>query len=170
MHRVKIESSAQCAQPERTGRSHCAQAALALCRVVACRVPYRRPSTGRVAGPPWPYHGYVAALTLALLRAVSLKYRRACHNTPEQPSLHLSRYNRLYRDTLPNGQASLSYHDTMLRIATLTPNQAVLWPPLGMSWPISAVSWPSPLRLLRAVLPCVTIQKLYRDSNWEKGQ
>ena len=53
---------------------------------------------------------------------------------------------RLYRDTTPSGQASLSCHDTKLCIVTLTPNQAarallaVSWPSLAVSWD---VLWPS---------------------------
>ena len=40
-------------------------------------------------------------------------------DTTQQASLYLSRYNRLYRDTLPNGQASLALcHDTIHCIVT----------------------------------------------------
>ena len=87
--------------------------------------------TGR---PPRSYRGRViarcvAARTRALLRAVSLPC--SCRiagcvatNPSSQASAFLSRYNRLYRDALPSGQASLSCHDTIVCIATLTPSQA----------------------------------------------
>ena len=91
---------------------------------------------------------------------------------------------RLYHDTTPSDQASLFCHDTKLCIVTLTPSQdararcrsycaflsAVSQYCSAVSWAWLAVSWPSPLHPGQpVVLPCVTIQKLYRDSNWEKG-
>ena len=141
------------AQPARTGCAHCAQA-------------------GRVVGPPRPYRGPVTTRTRSLLRAMSLPYYRACRDTPQQPSLHLSRYNRLYRDTLPSGQASPSCHDTKLCIVTLTPNQAARacyrpcrgppWPcrslAMAVSWPWLAVSWPLQLRPGQPPQLRVTIQ------------
>ena len=45
---------------------------------------------------------------------------------------------------------------------------------LGRIAGLLAVSWSAAGRVIaplaRALLPCVTIQKLYRDSNWEEGQ
>ena len=101
-------------------------------RVMACRVPYRRPRTSRVAGPL----GRIMAVSLRACRvtAMSLPYRWACRDTPQQPSLRLSRYNRLYRYTLPSGQASLSCHDTKLCIATLGRIAALPWSYRGSSW------------------------------------
>ena len=102
------------------------------CRCAPCRCAHPRAAVRRVA-------------------AMSLLYRRACRDTPQQPSLHLSRYNRLYRDTLPSRQAFLSCHDTMLCIATLTLARPCV---RAVSRPARrpALSWPSDGRIVGCIV------------------
>ena len=164
---LKLSRVHTLAQPTRTGRAHYAQAARTTPRPVVSR--QCRGVQGVVSQaqhrpcrrPPQPYHSAHACATARRVAAMSLPYRQACRDTLQHPSLRLSRYNRLYHDTLPSGQASLSCHDTILCIAKITPSQAARarcrpcrglpWSccslAMVVSWAWMAVSWPLLLRL-----------------------
>ena len=133
----------------------------------------------RIAGPApavsqapstvsWPCRCAHAPAAACRVAAMSLPYRQACRDTPQQPSLRLSRYNQLYRDTLPSGQASLSCHNTILCIATLTPSHAraagrvvaSLGRVAALPWSCHGRGWPCRGPCYYAQDCCVTIQLL----------
>ena len=86
----------------RLDHPHCSQAVRALRRVVACKVSYRRPSTGLVAGPL----GHIVAVSLCArarwadhIVAHQAPCRGLSRDKPSSQAALLSRYNRLYCDT-----------------------------------------------------------------------
>ena len=107
------------AQPARIGRAHCAQAD----RVAAVSWAVLQPVVGRVAGLALASHA-LHVMSRALGRVARLWRRivvpsRPCRSIVSRhnqlPSLLLSRYNRLYRDTLASQTTRLSrYKDCIM--------------------------------------------------------
>ena len=102
---ASVSLRARCRVPARTLQCRCAHAAVSLrtrCRVV------RLPSitTQVCIATQLPAPRCVAHLP-GSVAAPARPCRDLSRDTTQQPSLRLSRYNRLYRDTLPSDQASL---------------------------------------------------------------
>ena len=91
-----------------------------------------------------------------------LRYKDCIMTQPQRPGLSfLSRYNTLNCDT----------HSQPGRVSVCCRScHGLPWPCCGLyCGPVGRIVV-YPLRSGQSVvLPCVTIQKLYRDSNWEKG-